>query len=163
MLPVTGESAAEEKMSLLTEEVGAMRAEVRLMNRVLTSMRKDVRRLKTRVRELGMLGWQMELDEEEMMRARGQQIFVRCQSGCMVLEILESETIFDLRMKIMDREGIPTEHQLLVYASQQLEDDKNLADYSIGRDATLHLVLQLRAGMQQPPPRPLSAGPQSDA
>ena len=63
---------------------------------------------------LETLGWQMELDEVEFMRARGLLILVRCQGGCLVLEVMENETIFDVKAKIMDREGIPTKHKLLV-------------------------------------------------
>ena len=79
-----------------------------------------------------------------------------------MLEVRESETVFNVKAKILDHTGIPTDQQLLVYASLQLEDDQMLSSYSIGRDAILQLVLRLRAGMLQPAPS-LMPNPNSGA
>ena len=43
-------------------------------------------------------------------------------------------------------EGVPASQQGLVFAGRQLTDNKSLADYGVGRDATLHLILRLRGG-----------------
>jgi ubiquitin C len=47
---------------------------------------------------------------------------------------------------IQYKEGIHAEMQRLIYGVKQLEAGLNLADYNIGRDATLHLVLRLTGG-----------------
>ena len=55
--------------------------------------------------------------------------------------------IHDLKMQIQKSEGIPPDHQRLIYAGSQLEDGFSVGRYNIGREATLHLVKRLRGGM----------------
>lgn len=44
------------------------------------------------------------------------------------------------------RPGIPPGEQRLIFAAQQLEDHRTLADYRVREGDTLYLVLRLRGG-----------------
>jgi len=79
----------------------------------------------------------------------GMQLFVKTLTGKTVsIEVEEGESIEDVKAKIAEKEGIPPEQQRLIFGGQQLQDSKTIDDYDVGDDATLHLVLRLRGGMQ---------------
>jgi hypothetical protein len=55
-----------------------------------------------------------------------------------------SDTIEMVKSKIEDTKGIPAARQRLIFSGKLLEDDHTLADYSIGKDWTLHLLVRPR-------------------
>eukprot|EP00814_Leptocylindrus_danicus_P002104 CAMPEP_0116020396 /NCGR_PEP_ID=MMETSP0321-20121206/9769_1 /TAXON_ID=163516 /ORGANISM="Leptocylindrus danicus var. danicus, Strain B650" /LENGTH=291 /DNA_ID=CAMNT_0003491073 /DNA_START=47 /DNA_END=922 /DNA_ORIENTATION=- len=80
----------------------------------------------------------------------GMQLFVKTLTGKTVtIEVEEGESIEDVKAKISEKEGIPAEQQRLIFGGQQLQDGKTIDDYDVGDDATLHLVLRLRGGLQK--------------
>jgi len=59
----------------------------------------------------------------------------------LALEVNSTDTISNVKMMIYKKEGTRPNKQRLLFAGQQLQNDRTLGDYGIKNETTLHLVL----------------------
>jgi ubiquitin len=60
--------------------------------------------------------------------------------------VKDSDTIGNLKGKIQDIDGIPSNLQRLIFASTELEDGRTISDYNIQKNDIIHLMLRLSGG-----------------
>jgi hypothetical protein len=63
------------------------------------------------------------------------------------IPVTPSMTVMELKRHIQKVELYEPDQQRIVYSGKQLSDEKQLKDYPISADATLHLIIRLRGGM----------------
>ena len=112
-----------------------------------------------------MMG-RMDVDGEENREAVGPNmyLFVKYTGKNITMMADADDLIFMIKWRLLDREGVPLDQQILLHAGRLLQDGCSLPHYDILSCSTLHMVLRVRAGMQQPPSAPsLMTNPNPEA
>lgn len=73
------------------------------------------------------------------------QLFVKTLTRTITVEVKPNETVSILKEKIQNKEDLP-EDMRLIFGGKQLEDDAILSQYYIGKESTIHVVLNLDGG-----------------
>lgn len=90
-------------------------------------------------------------DSKAELKHEDFQIYVKTLTGkTITLDVHTTCSFKDVKLKIQDKEGIPPDQQRLIWAGKQFEDQCQLGDTTIGKEATLHLILRFRGGMMHP-------------
>ncbi|ESK90977.1 ubiquitin [Moniliophthora roreri MCA 2997] len=80
-------------------------------------------------------------------RTQSYYIYIRTLTGKFVTLRAEwFDTVEIIKIKIQDKEGIPSDQIRLIYAGRQLEDGIILSEYNIWADTIIDMVLKLRGG-----------------
>jgi len=76
--------------------------------------------------------------------ATGYQIFVKMLTGkTITMEVHSKDQIANVKAEIHCKEGIPLHQQILIFKTQQLENErKKLSVYNIKEHSTIYLVLR---------------------
>ena len=66
----------------------------------------------------------------------------------LTLDVMASDTVRKLKMKIQERINIPPPQQRLLFAGQPLDSWKTLSDYNFQKEDNLNLVVCIKTGLQ---------------
>ena len=104
--------------------------------------------------ELTMADCNISHDDTLDLFKKQMQIFIKVLDGTTkTLDVVSDDDINDVKKQLSKKlrvaysSDIPFEDMRFIFACQQLEDYKTLADYNIQKESTIHLVLRMRGGM----------------
>jgi ubiquitin C len=77
-------------------------------------------------------------------------LYIRTLIGKTVtIKVVPNASIWNLKTKVFEAEGIPQDEQRMIYTGKQLEDDLTIRDYGVNDGDTVHLVLRLRGNLKK--------------
>ena len=83
-----------------------------------------------------------------VLRGKFDELCIKTLIGKRIdVEVARTDTVFMLKLKIFNMEGIPPDVQRFIYTGKELVHDRPLSFYNIENKSTIHLILRLRNGM----------------
>lgn len=80
----------------------------------------------------------------KLSQSTAKSIYIKTLNGKVIsLPVNPSDSIFDVKQKIYEKQGIPMENQRLIFTGQSLIDSASLCDYNIFDGCTLQIVFKL--------------------
>lgn len=77
------------------------------------------------------------------------QIFIKTLTGkTITIDTDASTTIFELKMMIQDKEGVPPDEQRIIFAGKEVDNDTTIMDSNYQHDSIYHLLFRFPGGMQ---------------
>jgi len=74
-------------------------------------------------------------------------VYIKTLTGkTITLQISSEHYIHHVKQLVLEKEGIPLDEQRMIFAGQQLDSWRQVKEYNIQKECTLHLVLRLRGG-----------------
>jgi hypothetical protein len=87
------------------------------------------------------------------------QIYVKLwMKETITLDAWPTDTVYALKTKINEKEGIPLDEQRLIFNARQLEDARTLSDYGISRECLIYLLKRPQGDGHNPVEPPRSIG-----
>ena len=85
----------------------------------------------------------LQLDVKQQKNEFQLQVKTRSGKTNIKIEVVSGDTIQDVKKKITEEIGIPPNHQLLMFNSQEIEDERrSLESYDINSDSIIELVIR---------------------
>jgi hypothetical protein len=80
-------------------------------------------------------------------------IFVKTITGrtISINDVKPSDSIYQVRTKIQEKEGVPPEYGKLVFAGMKLLNEKSVSSYNIRNESTLHMLMGQLSEIERDP------------
>lgn len=87
-----------------------------------------------------------------ILRSRGGlQIFIKTPSDKIIaIEIELSDTVYNFKSKIQEKEGVPPEQQIILLDDTELKDNQRLQDYKVGPKSSFRVAFRRTVAVGMP-------------
>lgn len=128
------------------DEAGHSKRECKATRTIASAMKKKKKQKRKSVR------WFDRHPDQQVVHPLTGQIFVKTLSGKTITlsNVCVLNNVLQVKHLIQEREGVPWDAQRLIFGGKLLDNNRSLSDQGVTQfEVTLHLVVQLRGGMDK--------------